>query len=838
MIRLWMRRVLLGAAGVLVLLAASVGWLVASFDGEHYKTLAVDWMRDERQRSLTLAGPARLSIFPRLRVEFGELRLSERFDPNAEFLLIDEASLAVDPVPLLARQLVVKGIEARGVRLRLARRADDTRNLDDLLGVRGELGAMKLDLRHLAVEDLRASVSDERLPMHGEYRVERLDAHFDATGSAAEVQLRSRVALQRPRLEGELEGSFALQLPGGEGQARLPALQLRFAGSAAGLRELRAELRGEARVDLGQHDVEADNLTLELRADNDDWRLGASTVRAQRLGWNPGTGALAWTGLQANLKGQWGAGRPFSATLQAPRFAAGPNGAEGQGVKGQFALDGAAPLQVSFESGAPSGSLERLRLAALRADVRSGFDSRRVEGTVAADLLLQWGTGEQPFERLSFDRLDVKGVFDAGLGGTPWPLGARGSLGFSPDEASWNLNATLAEDACASEGRAQPAGEARERPALDLRLRCERLDLGRWRAPAPNGEAGIAGRRTASGVPGAATASAGDGGNSRKAATPPSGIASDAWRALDARVSLRAGQLRLYPVLARDVRLESSLTDGLLKLADMQAKVWDGTIDASGQAAVAQSTPEVDLRVQGNGVDVGAMLQDLTDAEPLQGRGRLSAELRGQGADLAALGRTLDGRAALQLRDGAIVGVDLLQTLREGQATVAEGQDTTTPAASDRKTGFSELKASFELAGGLARSQDLALRSPLLRLGGAGEVDLAKRRIDYLTRASVELPKRGPEAAQAAQWAPLDGLAVPVRLEGPLAAPDWHIRWSEAANLGGATSAAPADAPAPAHAPAQAPSSSQVPTLTPTSETHSPQARPSRSAEPGHGLPR
>ncbi|MBL0094110.1 MAG: hypothetical protein IPP50_18420 [Piscinibacter sp.] len=78
----------------------------------------------------------------------------------------------------------------------------------------------------------------------------------------------------------------------------------------------------------------------------------------------------------------------------------------------------------------------------------------------------------------------------------------------------------------------------------------------------------------------------------------------------------------------------------------------------------------------------------------------------------------------------------------------------------------------------MARSSDLDLKSPYLRLGGDGAADIGKGRIDYTARATVT----GTAAGQGgAELAALKGLTVPVRLTGPFEAIEWKIQWSAVA---------------------------------------------------------
>ena len=105
-------------------------------------------------------------------------------------------------------------------------------------------------------------------------------------------------------------------------------------------------------------------------------------------------------------------------------------------------------------------------------------------------------------------------------------------------------------------------------------------------------------------------------------------------------------------------------------------------------------------------------------------------------------------------------------------------EDTLQKAAQTEKTDFSELSASFQVADGVARSRDLDMKSPFLRLGGEGAIDVGRNRIDYLTRATVASTSKGQDGAELAA---LKGLTIPVRLSGPLEAIDWKIEWSAVA---------------------------------------------------------
>jgi AsmA protein len=107
------------------------------------------------------------------------------------------------------------------------------------------------------------------------------------------------------------------------------------------------------------------------------------------------------------------------------------------------------------------------------------------------------------------------------------------------------------------------------------------------------------------------------------------------------------------------------------------------------------------------------------------------------------------------------------------------GKDVGVASDATQKTDFSELSASFRIADGVARNDDLAAKSPLLRLAGAGDIDIGNERLDYLLKASVVATSKGQGGGELDS---LKGLTIPVRLTGPFEKPDWKI---ELAGLAG-----------------------------------------------------
>jgi len=157
-------------------------------------------------------------------------------------------------------------------------------------------------------------------------------------------------------------------------------------------------------------------------------------------------------------------------------------------------------------------------------------------------------------------------------------------------------------------------------------------------------------------------------------------------------------------------------------------------------------------------------MKDLANKDLVEGRGNVTLDINSHGDTVAAMKKALAGTAAVSLRDGAIKGINLAQSLRDLKGKLGAKQDSTQQAKAGDKTDFSELTASLKIANGIAHNEDLAMKSPFLRLSGTGDIDIGGGQMNYLAKASVVATSAGQGGQGLDQ---LKGLTVPVRVTGP-----------------------------------------------------------------------
>jgi len=744
----WLRRSLWGLGAVVLLFAAVATWFVATFDANKYKGVAIDWMKTHRHRTLAIDGPIQLSVFPRLGVKVSKLSLSE-VNRTDVFVAVDDAALAVDLLPLLRGDVVIGRIDAKGVRLDFQRDAKGRSNIDDLLASEPEQPqeakkAMRLDISGIALADVKATLKDAAHGIDGTVLLRSLKAGRIANRVEAPVTLDARFDFKQPALKGDLKGDTQLTLDTDTQSIALRGTDLGFKGDAPGAAAIDAQLKGDVAWDGTKSSAEAKNLALKIAsAHAAGLKLAQSSLEVERFAFDPARKQLSLRKLQARLKGTQG-NQPLAFDLDWPELAVNGDTLSGSAFSGKLSRGGEMPLEASFKSAAPTGRFEAVRLPGVEAQVASHGPLRTIDGSLRSDLTLK----PSPFV-LSFDKLELQAkVAEPKM--PPLALAVRGSAVASSQRSTWNLAGQLNQNSFASEGSAVIAGDV---PQVVAKARFDALDLNRLLGPA-----------SAASAPAAGSASAD---------TP---VDLGALRSVNGQFSLRAGSFAFRQYRIGDAAIDATLDGGMLHVTTLHGKAWGGQVDASAFADARAS--RVAMKGTAAGVNVNALVKDVAAKDWIEGTGRVTVDLDSAGRSVNELRSRLKGSAALQVRDGAIKGINLAKSLRQAKAALSMKQDATQKASQTEKTDFSELTATFQIADGVARNHDLDMKSPFLRLGGEGAIDIGRGRIDYVARATVTATAKGQDAADLAA---LKGVTVPVRLTGPFESLDWKIEWSSVA---------------------------------------------------------
>jgi AsmA protein len=250
-----------------------------------------------------------------------------------------------------------------------------------------------------------------------------------------------------------------------------------------------------------------------------------------------------------------------------------------------------------------------------------------------------------------------------------------------------------------------------------------------------------------------------------------------ALKGLNVHGKLNVGTLQVANVKASNIHLELRGEGGRFTVAPLSANLYQGaalgslSLDANGNAVVFKQAL--------TNVAINPLLVDAATIDLVDGRGNVAIDVSTRGDTVSALKRALSGSAGVGLRDGALKGINLAQRLRELKGKVSGGVDSVEAAKATDKTDFSELSASFKINGGVAHNDDLAMKSPFLRLGGSGDIDVGSGAMNYLAKASVVGTAGGQGGKDLEQ---LKGVTVPVRINGPFDQLSFKLELASLAN--------------------------------------------------------
>jgi AsmA protein len=239
-------------------------------------------------------------------------------------------------------------------------------------------------------------------------------------------------------------------------------------------------------------------------------------------------------------------------------------------------------------------------------------------------------------------------------------------------------------------------------------------------------------------------------------------------KGLNAKGQLQIGALQVQGLKLANLKTEVRAAQGRAELGPHSANLYEGSL--SGNLGLDGNANRIALKETLSGIAVGPLLRDFAQQDRLEGKGNVTLDVTGAGASVNTIKRSLAGSAKVQLRDGAIKGINIGELLRKARSAMGSQSGQATDAKD--RTDFSELSASFIIKNGVAHNEDLDVKAPLFRIGGAGDIDIGKSSINYVAKAAVVASTQGQGGKELEQLA---GLTVPVRLVGPFDAMKYEV---------------------------------------------------------------
>jgi AsmA protein len=230
---------------------------------------------------------------------------------------------------------------------------------------------------------------------------------------------------------------------------------------------------------------------------------------------------------------------------------------------------------------------------------------------------------------------------------------------------------------------------------------------------------------------------------------------------IDAQVTISAAELNIGEARFAPASVDTTIASGVLKASFSNLGAYDGQANGVLSIDAKTNNPSYALRANVTGVRALPLLSGLADFAYVDGRMQATADVRGTGASLHAIMSSLTGSASIDVRDGAIRNLNIAKMIRALTSGALSGWQ----ERPDQTTDLSQLSATATIAQGQATTNDLFLAGPLVRMTGAGAVDLGSKMLAFRVEPKLVMTMEG----QGGRADPI-GLGIPVVVQG---------RWDE-----------------------------------------------------------
>lgn len=493
--------------------------------------------------------------------------------------------------------------------------------------------------------------------------------------------------------------------------------------------------------------------------------VGSVSLSNARIAWDDATTGDSYrlSSLQFST-GPLAPGRPFDFTFATTAAANKP------ALSGDVRL--AAQAEVS-----PDFTRHTLKNASLNLAV-AGEDipGEEIEAAVSADIMIDLNKGNISIEQLALKAagLDVTGNVDIKhFDATPQVDTDLSFKQFNPRQVLRTLDLTEPETADPTTLQSAKlditasvtptsvnvpkldlvlddtslSGSARVRdfdtPDVAFNLVADALDVNRYLPPAQeedgDGKASTGGKN--------ATSAEGDG----------AGIDKAFLRSLKVDGSLKVGTLKVHKLRFNDVQVKVQALDGLIRINPFSAGAFGGRLQTAFTTDMRTDTTTSSLKANVDGLNLGSVLTEFAGKDYVTGTTTASLDVSGTGENWATLSRTLDGVAAVTLRDGVFKGFQIIPEPVRAAAAQHDPQNRTKKNI-EKQQPFQSLSASLKVRDGLVSTNDTVLTAPHLKGVGNGTLDLSRNWVDYNTAISISaLP------------------SVPFSISGPVTDPSFSL---------------------------------------------------------------
>ena len=225
---------------------------------------------------------------------------------------------------------------------------------------------------------------------------------------------------------------------------------------------------------------------------------------------------------------------------------------------------------------------------------------------------------------------------------------------------------------------------------------------------------------------------------------------------------IKVGKLKAHGAIIENVDVHILAKKGIITMDPLGLNLYKGSVASKVELNVQKSNPRTKVSIDAKKIQAGPLMKDVMQTELIEGtlKADLMLSMKGESPDM--IKRTLTGQGELLFTDGAIIGIDLANAVRNIKANFGMGEQ----VKEKPRTDFAEFKIPFTAKKGLVNTNGTSLMSPLIRVLATGKVNLVKELLDLRVEPKFVATLKGQgDVSQRS------GLMVPVLITGSFSSP-------------------------------------------------------------------
>lgn len=797
----WFKRGIFTVVTLLIVTLVGVAVFLLTFDPNAYKERVEQIVYERYQRQLKINGEIELSLFPRIGLSVADVSLSDR-NSEQTFAAVDSARVAVAVWPLLWNHLVVDHVAVSGFKVWLSRNEEGAFNFTDLLQRSTPLqlqSKRKPFLSPIATAHAESSTplghdTDEtvfQIDIAG-LELKEGEIHFFDSSSQTQMRLvdldintgrmtfdqpfdvifKGQLRGDKPQAKATLTGQTMLQLEPHLRRYMAQRINVSLVGDIGHYKANTATLRGGLELLTLTEDLRARNIEFisQGRWQNSTITLNKTTMNltASQLNLKRNLAVIQTNKLKVRAHGllpiaDSEAEHKVEFALDVPQLSVEPEQVQSEPIALSFKQSqGVNLFGINARIKALSGTLAQLHVEQIQGDVagKNNHTAWKLEAISNAQVQVQ----DQDFD-LQWQDLDANlRVDDDAL--NPNPAHAKITSSGQWLSAKKQLQIDGLWQSANTHAQFESTLRREDNWLIDVNIDANEVDINPWlRSVALRQQ-----RQQERGAKAAAPI---------KTAFAPMLPDYINWSAWQAQLNMKAAELHLKGYRFQDLDLKAEQKTGVAALTQLQAKLFDGEIDAAASWHAAQATAKV--KAQLNQIDLAHLSKATALTVPLEGQANLRLDLQTAGRTAAARWAGLGGNAVLEASDGRLIGWSFWQQLaaaNEAMRNMFSGHVAELPVEfnAEQSTPFTQLNAHLTIEQGQAQFSQLALVAPGLEIKAEPHayIDLVNEQVQMAFQADIQT------TALAANQTSLEVYAVEplfIRLSGPWRALEFGWQW-------------------------------------------------------------